>query len=540
MAEAHVRFERLMPDRAPPVGAFPAALRSGTGAACGFLPAIPRTDAAWREALAAAVEAATPLPVPLAETLAGRQRALGAGPKAEAAARDLGRTGTVAVVAGQQPGLLGGLLLAFHKAAGAVNLAARLDGQGGARVVPVFWLASEDHDLDEANRAILLDRSGRPRRLRLDRRADGRSLMHLRVEAAQAQALLDEAAALLPDTDRARAALDLVAYEEGEDLATWCGRAFAAIFGDAGLVVLEPTVLFPYAGDALADLLEHATPIAEALRLAGRALARAQLPAPLDVPDGYVPLFVRDEVDGIRRRVRLAAAGQVRVDGWEQPVDVDVLAARLRAHPELGSGDVVGRVFVQHRLLPVFAGLGGPTELAYHAQVRAAHASVGLRYPLALPRPEATWVDAKSERTAEAFGTTVGDLLADGVPAAPPRVHSPLDADLETWRCSLIAVPPDLASREGEVARALERATRRLGDAFAKAEKDLRGAAARDAGIGADRWTRLEGLLVPRGRPQERGLSALSVVARQGVEVFRAGLAGLDPLAPGHHVLHTG
>ena len=105
--EAHVRFERLMPDRAPSAGAFPEALRSGSGAACGFLPFVPRTDAAWRAALDAAVEAAAPLPPDLAETLAERQRALGAGPRAEAAARDLGRPGTVAVVAGQQPGLLG-------------------------------------------------------------------------------------------------------------------------------------------------------------------------------------------------------------------------------------------------------------------------------------------------------------------------------------------------------------------------------------------------------------------------------------------------
>ena len=88
--EGSVRFERLMPDRAPAAGAFPEALRAGEGAACGFLPAIPRSDEAWQAALLDAAEASAPVPDALAEALAGRQRLLGAGPRSEAAARGAG------------------------------------------------------------------------------------------------------------------------------------------------------------------------------------------------------------------------------------------------------------------------------------------------------------------------------------------------------------------------------------------------------------------------------------------------------------------
>lgn len=364
--------------------------------------------------------------------------------------------------------------------------------------------------------------------------------MHHPLEAEEVAALSAEVAGILPDTDRARDALAGLDVKDGDDLATWCARAFTALFGDAGLVVLDPLLLLPHAGDALAALLEQAPALAAALGDAGRALGAAGLPAPLEIPPGYVPLFVRDEPDGPRRRVVREHAGRARIEGHDEPVDVATLAARLRANPVLGSGDVAGRVFVQHRLLPVFAGLGGPTELAYHAQVRAAHAAVGLPYPLALPRPEATWVDARAVRTAHAFGTSIEDLLADGMPGSPPETALPLDPDLAAWRARVLDVPTGLAARSGEVAGAVERGAKRLGDALARVEKDVRAAAARDAGVGADRWTRLENLLRPRGRPQERGLSALSVVARYGVEAFRAGLAGLDPLAPGHHVLRVG
>jgi len=508
---ARVGIERLPPASAPG----PLAL----------LPPIPEDDAAWESAMDAARARGIRLPAAFVEALALRQRELGAGPSAEEAARRLGEDGALVVVAGQQPALLGGLLLAFHKAAGARHLARRLDARSATPVVPVFWLASEDHDLDEANRLLLLDREGEARRLRLDLEPDRRSLFDVPVDEVAAKALLAEAGALLPDTDRAREALSLAGGAPvGGDLATWCARSFAALLGDAGIVVLEPQLLLPYAGEVFADLSAEAAPITTALRQGGAALRAAGLAPPLDPPDDYVPLFLRREVGAPRER----APREPR------------LASRLRAEPALAGGDVVGRVFVQNRLLPVLAALGGPTELAYLVQVRAAHEAVGRPFPLAVPRPEATWVDAKTERTASAFGTTVAHLLAEGVPEARPASATELGDALEAWRRRLLEAPRALADAGGEVTAALARARGRLEDAWRKAARDLEAAAARDAGVGARRWARLRNVLRPRGRPQERALSAVSLVARLGPEALREGLDGLDPLEPGHHLLRVG
>jgi hypothetical protein len=61
----------------------------------------------------------------------------------------------------------------------------------------------------------------------------------------------------------------------------------------------------------------------------------------------------------------------------------------------------------------------------------------------------------------------------------------------------------------------------------------VRAAAASDLGRDAARWARLQNLLFPRGKPQERSLSILGLLARYGAQAVRDGLMELDPLADG-------
>ena len=142
-------------------GAFVRACWAGTA----LLPELPRSSDDWRRALSSAQTATRPVSRALAERLAHSQRALGQGVQAVENALRLAEPGVLAVVTGQQPGLLGGPLLTAHKAAGALALARALEAEHGVPVVPVFWLASEDHDLEEANRLWFHDRDGHVRRL---------------------------------------------------------------------------------------------------------------------------------------------------------------------------------------------------------------------------------------------------------------------------------------------------------------------------------------------------------------------------------------
>ena len=73
----------------------------------------------------------------------------------------LAQPGTVAVVTGQQVGLLSGPAYTVYKALTAVRITKQLQ-QEGVRAVPVFWLATEDHDLAEVDHAWVFDQSAKP------------------------------------------------------------------------------------------------------------------------------------------------------------------------------------------------------------------------------------------------------------------------------------------------------------------------------------------------------------------------------------------
>lgn len=517
------------------------ALLGGEGAVLAHLPALPRDADGWRAHLAAVAPHRPRLPAAAAQALAARQHDLGAGAASAANAERLGPgpEPALAVVTGQQPGLLGGPLLTFHKAAGAVLLARRLSGLTGRAVVPVFWSASEDHDFDEVNQVTVLDRQGQARRLALDEHGDRRSLADVSVPREATDALLAELLATLPDTPRAREALALLAREGEEGWGRWSQRCLLRVLGDVGLVVLEPRVVAPWLGPAYAWLARNGATITSAVRASAHALAADGLRAPLDPRADELPLFLRTALGGPRLRLGLTPDGAVLHDGRPWGGDLEGLARRLEAEPLLASADVVGRVVLQNLILPTVAYLGGPTELAYLAQVAAAERALGRTVPLAVPRPSATWVDGRAEDTAAAFGLSLEQVLGGAGPG-PRRAHPGVESFLADVRVVLESKRREAGFLvEGGAAgsRQLRGALDRLLAAWERAVPEIHAAYQADDEVDAGRWARLQALVLPRGRPQERTLSILTLLARYGLAAVRAGLERLDPLADGTWLL---
>lgn len=524
-----------------------AGLRRGTGALAGLLPRLPSDDAGWRAAVAearAAQRAPAPrrlrLPREAWEALAERQRELGAGPAALAAVDRLAQDGALAVVAGQQPGLYGGALLTYHKAAGAVALARALSAPGQPAVVPVFWSASEDHDFEEGNQLTLLDRQGQARRLALEEHGDRRSVVDLLVPTEATDALAAQAAAALPDTPRAAEALALLARRAEEPYATWSARCVLAVLGDAGLVVVEPRVLAPWLGPAYAALVREGETIRRAVRACGERLRALGLPAPLAGRPEDLPLFLRTALGGPRLRLGAGPDG-VLLDGRPHEGSREDLAARLLAQPLLASADVVGRVFLQNRVLPVLAYLGGPTELCYLAQVAAAHEALGERFPLAVPRPSATWVEGRAEEAAAAFGLTLEQVLAGAGPD-PRTSHPDVERFLAEVRETLESTRRHAALLvEGGAtgAQRLRASLERLAGTWERAVPEIQAGFRADDERDSGRFERLKALVLPRGRAQERTLSILTPLSRYGLAAVREALLALDPRVEGHWLLRA-
>ncbi len=464
-------------------------------------------------AAAAAAEERRRLPLPrrgeLAADLGSYLAALDAPGPSRAAAARLADPACVAVVAGQQPGVAGGPLLAFAKAAAVVDLARRLEAAGAGPVVPVWWIASEDHDFAEAGDVLLAPGLRGADLLGPDPR-DRRMLC--RVPAP----LTPPAAERLGGGEFAGAVLPLFLNAPGDDLGTAAARILLRLLGGDGLVVVEPRIVSRFARGILEIDVRRPGTLAAAVRDGNARVRAAGYETVLADPGGALHF----RVDGEGRRTR----------GGGTEEDLADPAARL-------SADAALRVLAQDAVLPVAAQVCGPTELEYLAAIHPARAAAGVFAPCAVPRPGITILEARVEEALLGSGAGLESLLRDGEEALALSAagDDPLAATARRLRADLDGSAGDPAALAAAVRSRLGRVRDGLEDLAAAAER----AAAERRGTGESRRRRVLDALLPGGVPQERAWSLLPFLLRHGPDLWERIVTDLSGPEPGHRVIRV-
>ena len=202
------------------------------------------------------------------------------------------------------------------------------------------------------------------------------------------------------------------------------------------------------------------------------------------------------------------------------------------------------RPLAQDFLLPTAAYVGGPSEVAYHAQIGGAYSHFGVPRPVLVPRPGVTVVDAARARALETEGLDLPDLQGDAegviarwvrqaypdVEAGFERVRGETSRAMSGLEAALGAHDPTL---RGAASTALGRMLHPL-DGLQ--EKSMRALKKRDQAR-AERLRRTHDMLFPGGAFQERGLGLASLLARFGDSLIPALREAVDPFARGHQVV---
>ncbi|EXX92707.1 bacillithiol biosynthesis protein BshC, partial [Paenibacillus darwinianus] len=177
----------------------------------------------------------------VAEVLAAFNRKAGASARTEANVEALG-AGAPVVVGGQQAGLLTGPLMVIHKAVSVINAANWAEKELGQKVVPIFWIAGEDHDWDEANHASVVTTGSGLRKLAVDREGKPRtSVSRTTLDQAVWNTVLGELADSLPDTAFKPELLEALklAAASSATLTDMFARIMASLFANEGLVMMD-------------------------------------------------------------------------------------------------------------------------------------------------------------------------------------------------------------------------------------------------------------------------------------------------------------
>jgi len=431
-----------------------------------------------------------------------------------------------------------------------VALAQQLERTWGRRVVPVFLIATEDHDTSEVDHADFWDpATSTLQRVRCPLTPPHDRFAVCSLDERTYRASYNSFTSILSSArgpDKPLEASHPRFLPGVLDSYSDCMQALRfksafvehfeslldSVFGDLGLLTVRAHELTASAPELLQAGMTHQADLANCLASGSRALRQAGLPASFDAEDPR-PLVLESRAG---RRRRLA------------PEDVEA-ASRLRADPSAFSPHAALRPLIQATALPVIAQVCGPSELLYLGQARGLHALLRATPPVLIPRLEATSV---SRRLIDAIG---GDLSTLPLPGARPEMR-------EAAAAPAAAVDPAITPPGIDAAAELERRETALLEAaraFAAASRSLEPGNA----PAAERWLRRVehgarrlsetpfwrgrirqdalSMLRPRGRPQDAVLAWLPDALQHGApRAWAEHIVSLcRPLDPPSHVLHV-
>ena len=314
------------------------------------------------------------------------------------------RAGARAVVTGQQVVLFGGPLLTLLKAATAIARANEATKATGVEHVPVFWVASEDHDLEEVDQVSLLTKTS-VETLRMGLKVAHAVPVGGVVPGAELEAVLERASELLEFAPVSEWLRECYLTGEGDEanngkgptLALAFGRLMARIFAEQGLVVMDAASRGFHAlgASTLRYAIEHADELQAALIARSEELVGAGYHAQVLVAEGGSMLFLLEEATGERVALRRTASGNGDAQ-WKAGGRIyssAELIAILEAAPERLSPNALLRPVFQDTLLPTAAYVGGPAEIAYFAQSAVLYEAMLGRITPVLPRLSATLLE---------------------------------------------------------------------------------------------------------------------------------------------------
>ncbi|MGH9511558.1 MAG: bacillithiol biosynthesis cysteine-adding enzyme BshC [Terriglobales bacterium] len=319
------------------------------------------------------------------------------------------KSGAAAVVTGQQVGLFGGPLFSLLKALTAVKLAGEAT-RGGVDCVPVFWLATEDHDLEEVNHVNVPGSDGALHTLV----APSAGVLHSPVGSIkfgdEIEDVIKQVTDLLGESDAT--AMLRESYRPGETFGSAFARLFSSLFSDWGVILLDASdpELHKIAEPMYREAAERAREIHDALQARGKALEAAGYDPQVKVSPSSTLLFTLR--NGARVPVHLLApSGEDQFVIGDERLSKTQMLDRIRAAPEDFSPNVLLRPVVQDYLLPTLAYAGGAAEVAYFAQAAEVYQALLGKITPIVPRFSATLVDTKLQNLLERYRLGLLDVF---------------------------------------------------------------------------------------------------------------------------------
>ena len=340
--------------------------------------------------------------------------------------------GACAVVTGQQTGLFGGPLFTIYKALTAIKLSERLSRTCDDCFVPVFWLASDDHDFREVNHCIITDKSNALKRITYSGHHED---SHLPISDIILNDSIAEALKELEDnthpTEFKSAVMSVLsaAYQPGGSFSTGFALWIMQLFKAFGLIVIDGSDarLKSLSSGLFRQEVEENSPSTLQGQKISEKLIKAGYHNQVNIGDGFLNLFYieheRQSIQHVDDLYTLKRSGK--------KISKTEISKLLRDNPEAFSPNVLLRPLYQDTLLPTVAYVAGPAETAYYAQMKGIYHAFDIPMPIIYPRKSITLLESKIEKVLDKYALKVTDLWGNIDTLITDITKQQLPSDLE-------------------------------------------------------------------------------------------------------------
>ncbi|MCB0428838.1 MAG: bacillithiol biosynthesis cysteine-adding enzyme BshC [Flavobacteriales bacterium] len=435
---------------------------------------------------------------------------------------------TFTITTGHQLCIFTGPLYYIYKIAGIIRLSQTLREQHpDVHVVPVFWMATEDHDFEEIRSCHLFGKT-----FTWERDAKG-PVGRLSTEGLdQVWHAIDETLGQGEHADELRALFN-DAYLNSPSLAEATRKLVHGLFASYGLVILDgddPELKQLFVDVMTEDALNLST---EPLVKATSGRLEAQYPA--QVFPRPVNLFY---LGADRYRIKPPEeTGNDTYDLGDMQVGRDQLASMIREQPGSFSPNVILRPIYQQIILPNIAYVGGGAEVAYWLQLKAAFNHHKAFYPVVLHRDSLLWIDRNQQTRLDKLDLTWQDLMLDKDDLIRQWLsrHEEAEPSLDEAKKKVEALFGEVATQAAVVDPSLEKAVGAEGQKAVKMleaiESRIRKAAKKKHETELSQVEQVQAKLFPNGGLQERYDNFIPLYLKHGRGFLDAVIQNADPVS---------
>ncbi len=451
----------------------------------------------------------------------------------------LGRSGSFAVVTGQQVGLFGGPAYTLYKALSAVKIARRWGEELNTPVIPVFWLADEDHDFGEV-KSITVPEKDQLFSIELPVAYPANAPVgRMRFDYSDLRSEFVTATDGLVGSELVNDILEAT-YVDGDTLSDCFARLLTHVMAGTGMVLIsadDPGIKRLGSATLVKGYEEHAS-INASVETQTAALIAAGFHGQLQ-PRGTNLFFLSDEE---RSPIRTTDSGEIAMA--DRVLTQTEFGIELRENPESVSPNVVLRPLMQDSILPTLGYVAGPGEIAYFAQLAPVYQQLGVPMPVIAPRESYTLASNRQMEFLDSQGIGLSELaeidktLADLAVASMPGEWS---HKLESLREALASGMGSIESEVTPIELTLKRSTRSslalIEKILGRYEKRLVRALKRRDKQRQDRLRRSGKFLLPDGKLQERTFPFVFLLAKYGLGLVDTILDDENDRADKHFLL---